>query len=277
MLDAIPFEYVSPQAPLIAVEGRLGPKDKRSRIVVDTGATAPFAVFLSPEKARALGLSLSEEITPGATTAIGGGPQTYRTGTLPSVAIGPVRLAQTPVAVVPMIDEMSRQAGQPIGGIIGYQFLRNQRVSIDYGKRRIDLAAPTIGAGGTPFALAARKPIILVETMVNGTGPFVFEIDTGATITSLSPETAQKAHVAATGEGTLGGAGGSVAVKRGDAQIKVGDIAFDLRNVTVTDSLAGISQAAGSPVDGILGLDYFYRTKLTIDYPASTVWIVKAD
>lgn len=274
MLDAIPFEYASPQAPLIVIEGTLGENPENAQIVVDTGACAPFPVFISTAEARHLGLSLSKDVTPGTTTAIGAEPQTYKTGTLSSVRIGPMTLQKAEVAVVPMIDEMNQHTGRPIAAIIGYQFLRNQRILIDYQKRKIDFTAPA-GADGDalPFVLAANKPIILVQTMVNGTGPFTFEIDTGATVTSLSPETAKRAQVRQTGEGRLAGAAGAVTVSRADANIRVGPIAFDLKNVSVTSGLTGLSAAAGTRVDGILGLDYLYRTRLTIDYPQSKVWI----
>ncbi|WP_044560066.1 aspartyl protease family protein [Azospirillum sp. B4] len=276
MVDAVPFDYASRQAPLIVVEGRLGEQSTKGRIVVDTGATAPFPIFLSVSRAQGLHLPLSGDITPDSSTAIGGGAQTYREGELSAFSIGPIKLEHAKVAVLPMIDAMTQQVGPPVDAIVGYQFLRGHRFSIDYSARQIDFAAPAgRDADALSFSLGQRKPLILVETTVNGAGPFIFEIDTGATVTTLSPDVAERTGVAITGEGTLGGAGGTVAIRRGDARVALGPVGYSLRNVSISDHLSAISSAAGSKVDGILGLDFLYRTKLTIDYPASKVWIVE--
>ncbi|MEC4594260.1 aspartyl protease family protein [Nitrospirillum amazonense] len=275
MSGAIPFDYASQQAPLIVVEGQLGEQAEKGRIVVDTGATAPFPIFLSVSRAQRLHLPLSGDVTPESSTAIGGGPQTYREGELPAFSIGPVKLEHAKVAVLPMIDAMTRQVGTPIDGIVGYQFLRNYRFSIDYVAHQIDFAA-AMGrdADALSFSLGLKKPLILVQATVNGTGPFTFEIDTGATVTTLSPEAAERAGVVATGDGVLGGAGGTVAVRRGDARVTLGPVSYDLRNLSISDRLSAISSATGSTVEGILGLDFLYRTRLTIDYPSAKVWIV---
>ncbi|MDV6330967.1 pepsin/retropepsin-like aspartic protease family protein [Asticcacaulis sp. 201] len=274
MLDTLPFEYASAKAPLLVVKGQLGESRAPVSVVLDTGAGAPFSLFLSTKVAKSLSLALSDEIVPETSTAVGSKRQGYRTADLPFFSLGPVKLVHTPVAVLPMIDDMAGQIGRPVDAIIGYQFLRDRRFSINYPMRKIDLSASAPSEGeAIAFTLAAKKPIILVQAKVNGEGPFTFEIDTGATVTSLSPETAARAHITPTGEGVLGGAGGAVTVKRADANLAVGTVKFDLKNVTITDSLTGISTAAGSQIDGIVGLDYFYRTTLIIDYPNAKVWI----
>ena len=185
----VPFEYASVQAPLIVVEGRLGEATKKARIVIDTGATAPYAAYLSVSRGRALKLSLSDEKRPEASTAIGDATQAYREGELSNITIGPLQRKAARVAVMPMIDAMTQSVGKPVDAIIGYEFLRTYRFSIDYPSRQIDFAAR---AGpdeqALSFHLAQKKPLVLIQAMVNGRGPFTFEIDTGATVTSLSPD-----------------------------------------------------------------------------------------
>lgn len=273
----VPFEYASAQAPLIVVEGRLGEAAKKARIVLDTGATAPYAAFLSVSRAQALKLPLSDEKTPKGSTAIGDAAQTYREAELSDITIGPIKRKAARVAVMPMIDAMTQQVGKPVDAIIGYEFLRTYRFSIDYPARRIDFSAPAgPDAQALSFHLALKKPLVLVLAMVNGRGPFAFEIDTGATVTSLSPDVAERAGIVANGAGMLSGAGGTVAIRQGYARVSLGPVSYDLSHISISDHLSRISSAAGSQVDGIVGLDFLYRTRLTIDYPASKVWIEDA-
>jgi predicted aspartyl protease len=276
-MDAIPFEYASPQAPLIVVEARLGDRRDKASVVVDTGGAAPFAVIVSQAVAQRLGISLSEEITPPSTTAVGPRKPTYRTGKLDGFSLGPMSLGQVDVAVTPMVDEMGAQVGRRIDAVVGQYFLRDRRISVDYAARRLDLAAPAgPEAEAIGFTLGRLKPLVLVQARVNGAGPFTMQIDTGATGSTLSPGAAARAGVTAQGRGALGGAGGSVAVGVAKAQLAFGSIQRDLPVVAISDAIDAISVAVGTPIDGILGTDFFQATRLTLDYPKQRLWLALA-
>lgn len=271
----LPFEYASDHAPLIVAEGAIGARRERVAVVVDTGATAPFAVFISEGMANHLSLAQSAVITPPDTTAVGPRRPTYRVARLDRFVLGPVDLGPAEVAVLPMIDAMGAGVGRRIDAIVGEQFLRDHAFSIDHGARRIDLAA-ALGAEAQaiPFVLAARKPLILVQATVNGAGSFVMQIDTGASATLLSPSAAARAGVVALGQGAQGGAGGSVAVGVGKAEVLFGGVSRALAPVAISEAMTSISAAAGSPIDGILGLDFFKGSRLTIDYASRRLWMV---
>ncbi len=274
-MDAIPFDYASPQASLIVVEGRIGDPLAKAAVVVDTGGAAPFDLIVSQALAQRLGLSLSDEITPPSTTAVGPNKQAYRTGRLARFSLGPVSLAPVDVAVTPMVDQMAAQVGRRIDAVVGPYFLRTRVVSIDYAGRRLDLAAPAgPEAEAMTFTLGRLKPLVLVRAMVNGAGPFTLEIDTGATGTSLSPGAAARAGVATQGQGALGGAGGSVSVEVGAAEVALGSTHRALPRVAITGAIDAIGAAVGTPIDGILGTDFFQGTRLTIDYPGQRLWLV---
>jgi hypothetical protein len=273
-MDAIPFEYASPQAPLIVLEARIGDGRDKAAVVLDTGGAAPFDVILGQAVAQRLGLSLGDEVTPPDTTAVGSRKQTYRVGKLTRFTLGPVALASIDVAVTPMVDQMGPQVGRRVDAIVGRHFLRTRTVSIDYVARRLDLDAK---AGAEDAAIAFTegrlKPLTLVRAMVNGQGPFTLEIDTGATGTTLSAEAAARAGVASRGEGALGGAGGSVSVGLGEATVTFGPVTRALPRVAISSAMDGISAATGTRIDGILGTDFFAGTRLTIDYPGKRLWL----
>ena len=274
-MDAIPFDYASPQAPLIVVAGRIGDPLGKAAVVIDTGGAAPFDVIVSQALAQRLGLALSDEVTPPSTTAVGPNKQAYRTGRLARFSLGPVSLAPVDVAVTPMVDQMGAQVGRRIDAVVGQYFLRTRVVSIDYAARRLDLAASAgPEAEAMTFTLGRLKPLVLARALVNGAGPFTLEIDTGATGTSLSPGAAARAGVATQGQGALGGAGGSVSVGVGAAEVALGSTHRALPRVAITDAIDAISAAVGTPIDGILGTDFFQGTRLTIDYPGQRLWLV---
>lgn len=273
-MDDIPFRYASPQAPLIVAEARVGAERTRAAVVVDTGASPPFDVFLSDELAARLRLAQSAEIVPAESSAIGPRRQSYRTARLEGFSLGPVRLGAVDVAVMPMIDDLGRQLGQRVDAIIGYQFLKGRRIAIDYAARRIDLTAPAPAAGqAVEFTLGSRRPLILVPVTIDGTGPYLMEIDTGATGSSLSPQAAARARLAILGQGRMTGAGGQVNVGLTAATVRFGGVERALGRVAVSDAIAAVGAAAGTPIDGILGTDFFQGTRLTIDYPARRLWL----
>lgn len=272
--DAVAFDYASPNAPLIIVEARIGKARHKATVVVDTGGTAPFDVFLSQAAAKRQKLTLSDSVLPPETTAVGPRPQSFRTGTLDSFVLGPVVIGPTSVAIVPMIDDMRAVAGRPVDAIVGQKFLSRQVFSIDYAARKLDLTAtPGPDAAAIGFSMAAKKPLILVEVMLNGTGPFKLQIDTGATASTLSPKAAERAGVAVQGHGVQTGAGGAVQVGVGQVRAAFGGIERPLERIAISEAMTGISAAAGTPIDGILGLDFFKGSRLTIDYPNQRLWL----
>jgi predicted aspartyl protease len=268
----VAFEAASPAAPLMVVAGQIG--DAPADIVFDTGASAPFPVFLSERAAERLGLTLSAEIAPPSTTAIGSARQTYRTGRLPSFTLGPVRLKDAQVAVTPMIDAMERQLGRRIDAIVGHHLVAERVIAIDYAAGRINLAAPTPDAASSVgVELAPLKPLAMVRMTVNGRGPFLMEIDTGATTTSLSPRAAAKAGVKAQSRGRMGGAGGAVDVGVGRGSAELGKVSRDLRAIAITPAVDQVGAAAGAALDGIIGGDFFAGACLTLDYPGRRLWV----
>ena len=273
-MDAVPFELVSPQIPFVVMAGEANGRE-RIAVLLDTGTAAPFTVVIAPELAK----RIAHEPEPGAsvasTGAVGDQAVTFRPAILPSFRLGPIRLTNVQAGISSAVSAVAAQLGRPIDAIVGQQFVRNRTVAIDYAAQRVDFsAAPGAAADAVAFRLAPKRPLILVETRINGAGPFVMALDSGASMSLLSPTTAAAAGVRTTVAGTLGGGGGNAGggAQMGIATIALGRHRFD-RPVAVADVLAPIAGAAGAHLDGVLGADLFLGGKITIDYKTRRLWV----
>jgi predicted aspartyl protease len=123
-----------------------------------------------------------------------------------------------------------------------------------------------------PFKLAKPdKPLILLETMVHDRGPYRFVLDTGAGLTIISPDLANKLDVKRAEAQKAVGAGGSVAVNFGVVKsLAVGETRLEGLKVGIMD-LRGISSAIETDIDGIIGYNFLKQFRVSIDYPKQTV------
>jgi hypothetical protein len=207
--------------------------------------------------------------------AVGDAAVTIRPASVAGFSLGPIRLAQANAGVSTLVDSVSRQLGQPIDAIIGHRFVDGRTLAIDYGRRTVDFAARAGAARlAIGFTIAPSRPLTLVHVTVNGRGPFLMALDTGASTTLLSPALARAVGVEATQAVQLGGAGDTTAggARVGRARIRLGNLTRDGQQVAVADVLAPIRQVAGAPIEGVLGADLFGSGRITIDYGSNRFW-----
>jgi hypothetical protein len=123
-----------------------------------------------------------------------------------------------------------------------------------------------------PFRLAKPdKPLILLETTVNGKGPYRFVLDTGAGLTMISAELAKKVGVQRDKAQKAVGAGGSVEVHFGTVKaLAIGETRIEALKVGIMD-LSGISNAIDTDIDGIIGYNFLSRFRVSVDYPKQAV------
>ena len=121
------------------------------------------------------------------------------------------------------------------------------------------------------FTLAnPAKPLILIPVAVNGRGPYSFVLDTGASLTMLSPRLETELGLVAGIEANGVGAGGALRVLLHTADISVA--AQHLRDVEVAvGDLSAVEKAVGTSLDGILGYNFLSRFAVTIDYEQQVV------
>ena len=135
----------------------------------------------------------------------------------------------------------------------------------------------------TKFTVGPEKPLITVETMVNGKGPFNFIIDTGASHSVLSSQTAEKLGLlqeAGCCEAMHGrsaqGAGGTVAARTTTVEsLRIGDVEAKDIEVAIVD-LTNISRTVKQTLDGIIGKNFMQDYKVVIDYPKQEISFEKS-
>lgn len=120
----VPFRLAGPVKPLVLVPAFVNGRGPHA-FVLDTGASA---TVLSPGLAAALTLE-----TAAAKPMSGAGGMLQATvGRVGSLTVGAAELRDVTVMVADFLAELGRVAGAPLDGILGYNFLRHFRVTLDY-------------------------------------------------------------------------------------------------------------------------------------------------
>lgn len=178
---------------------------------------------------------------------------------------------------VGITDELRIAAtiGARVDGAVGYEFLRDFRLTLDYKSQTIELAQGSGSAEASnqfgpalPFRLAhSSKPLILFDAYVDELGPFNFTLDTGASTTAESPSLASRLNVHLTAIPDVTGGGGSIKASPRVRSLRVGSNTACELDVAVTGALDVVSTALGQKLDGILGYNVLRLYRTLIDFP----------
>jgi len=133
-LTEVPMRLASPAKPLILVDvyanGR-GP----FQFAIDTGTST---TAITPELAQQLGVAGS----PMGAATTGGAQVDVTAGVLQSFQVGGARINNTTVVVADFFAMLSTAVGAKLDGIVGYNFLRNYKVALDYPNETLSLFTP---------------------------------------------------------------------------------------------------------------------------------------
>jgi predicted aspartyl protease len=127
----VPLRLASAAKPLILVEVRANRKGP-FQFAIDTGTST---TAITPELAKKLGVKGSP-VGPGTTA---GAPVAVTAGTLDSFVVGGAKIDRMPVVIADFFAALSEAVGAKLDGIVGYNFLRNYKVVIDYPNERLSL------------------------------------------------------------------------------------------------------------------------------------------
>jgi predicted aspartyl protease len=183
----VPFEFVRNQ---IIVQVKIGGKGPYS-MLFDTD-TDPSAIDL--ETARELGLRLDSRGVP----ASGGGTETnlLQLTRLPTVELGAITARDVAAAAI-NLTKLAAKLERPLHGVLGYSFLKDRIVQIDYQEFKIRFFAvsPYVGIQNSPntvnkIAMAFRYDdgVVIDSVFINGQ-KVKATLDTGSNGTfALTPD-----------------------------------------------------------------------------------------
>lgn len=243
---------------------------KPLKFIFDTGASASM---INSPRARELGLKSVGQASGNAT----GGPITVSIIKGVSLSVPGATVSNQTVYSM----ALPAPSGFEFDGIIGYDFIKEFVVEIDYQKKTMNLHSPRTyrysGKGKVvPLLLTHREtPLVRTKIALEGRAPFEakLELDTGGdgTIYINSPFVKRRALLTALPQavGDVGrGAGGEYQRLLGSAKtVQVGP--FILANPPVVLSLATEGSSASEDNDGLIGGEILRRFKLIIDYSRS--------
>jgi len=165
--------------------------------------------------------------------------------------------------------------GDSVRGNLGHDILRHGRLTADFGSRRaaFEPSGPQ-PIDGTPFRIGnPKKPLIIVQAVVNGAGPHSFAVDTGAMGTCISPRLAMALGVDEGEPVQAAGVGGMMeAFFSADLlEFRIGDRCAAEVRPAVLDVFDDLAPEAEVTLSGIIGRDILQNYVVTIDYPHSII------
>ena len=207
-----------------------------------------------------------------------GGPLQVQIGRADSVALGDALERDVPILMSDDLRRIGAAIGLPLGGNLGHSFLGRFRLTVDYARQALTLCTPDEprdsgpARAELPFTLAhPAKPLVMLPVEVDG-HPFRFALDTGASITVISPGVARHLDLERESMPGMTGGGGAVAASAAViGTLGIGPVRISRVRVAVAEFLEGLGRAVGTPLDGIVGTNVLRRFRVTIDYPGMTL------
>jgi predicted aspartyl protease len=120
----LPIRLANPAKPLILVDVHANGRGP-FQFAIDTGTST---TAIAPELAKQLGVK-SSPVGAGTT---GGAPVDFSAGVLQSFQLGGAKIDNMAVVVADFFTMLNAAIGAKLDGIVGYNFLRNYKVAIDY-------------------------------------------------------------------------------------------------------------------------------------------------
>jgi hypothetical protein len=159
----------------VAINGR------QTKALVDTGSF--HAIEISGRLADALGIA-TEDAANSTAQRYRGGPMKFRSAKV-AFALGEIRIPAASADVAyGDIENISRQVGTDFDVILGWGFLGQRPLTLDYGKGVLRFAASA--AGGLELSYTDTKRVPVISGMLNGQ-PIALLLDTGAPMSNIDP------------------------------------------------------------------------------------------
>lgn len=133
------------------------------------------------------------------------------------------------------------------------------------------------GADSSVIPMQFSGNRLSIKVSVNGFGPYLFVLDSGAGTTLISSKLAAELGIKTIGDVPVRGVGGygSIEFGRIDSMV-IGDISWKLTRVNIFDFAAMQGGGLGQ-INGILGYDFFVRFPMKIDFSDETIVLYNPD
>jgi len=228
---------------------------------VDTGAGH---TAISPKLAEQLGLEkVGEKEGHGA-----GGAVTLDLFGIETIEAGGKRVMLSTVGVAGFVQDM---CGSNFEGSLGYDVLQHGTLTADFANESMQFGpSAETPIDGVPFEITSDgQPLVVVETAINGKGPYRFVVDTGATGTCIAPSLADELGVERGQDIHVKGVGGSL-----DGYFAAAPLEFSIGGLyrgsaapVVLDIFDARSGSKCTGDVGIIGQDIMRDYVVTFDYP----------
>jgi hypothetical protein len=254
--------------------------------LVDTGAPG---VYLTPSFAREIGAVPAGPVIEGTSA---GGDLGFKPILLDDVKIGDVTIRNVPAGLGAK-DFKVKFLGLTVfklNGVIGTQLLRNFSVTMDFGRHEFSLAPPggvRPGLDGAVLMLVLDEKIVVPST-IDGAGPFLLYLDTGAGTTldlksralpRLQPENPRREVESVKG---LSGETRSVPGLRFVAKdLRLGPYMrtavpawVELPEQPTSDAPEKRCGSLDPPLDGMVGHRLLGDRKVLLDFESAHLWVL---
>jgi hypothetical protein len=227
---------------------------------LDTGAptTVISARFAQAQQIEAQSLTTGR----GAAGAISAAITTLR-----SVAVGTARQLDMRAGIVGNFDELHRRVPEAVGSL-GLDFLKDYVMTIDYAHDTVSLENTNLpNAGGLAFEIGLG---VYTNVRIDGHGPFLFAIDTGASVNVIDPALALILRLPMTSAEPLPGAGGFGLIDASTAHFRSLEAGpYERRNgsMIAADVFDPLRAGTGHELAGILGQPFLGEGTVTFDFP----------
>jgi len=232
--------------------------------VLDTGANA---AVVTEELAKTLALQNVE-----AKEAVGAGGKrlSVLVGQAGSISVGATKVENAKVGIMKTLPKCVGQ------GVVGYDFLKHYVLTIDYMQNKLTFAQPEeyetddhMLYASVPLKIPRPdRPLILVDVLINTKKTYQFILDTGASVSVVSPTLAEQTGIrTASGETIIGASGAATSSSGILKSLRIGDALIEDVAVMISDAFSPLNQAVRTIMDGILGYNVLREFRLIIDYP----------
>jgi len=257
--NAVRFRLVGKSNPLILVPAFVdesGPHE----FLLDSGATRSM---LSQELTSRLGIeqqSLDDALGAGGSRQLG-------LVTIKSLRVGPAAQGGPTLGIADDLAAIGDALKVRVDGLIGFDFIRDLRMTIDY-QQQIIVFDSNLQNGGdhspsspaVGFELTPKEPLMLVAAYVNDRGPFQFVVDTAAGKSVIAQDLIERIGIAIQDRRAGMGFGGNFEIARATLDsVRLSDIVVCSLPVITGPFLDAIGSSVGAKVDGVIGNDFLRR------------------